>query len=145
MSKSFIKINGDKELQDLFNRLDVKPIEIRQVSRAAAGRVRTAARRKAPKGKTGNLRRGITVQSSRNKNYASVWIGPNYGRFKGARASHAHFVAFKFMRSNGRISTNNPIGQFIQEAASEVGAKALESAQKKYVSMLNRKIKRILK
>lgn len=143
MSKSFIKLNGDKELQRLFNELDVKPKEIRTVSRAMAGRVRTAARKKAPKGKTGNLRRGITIQSGTNKNYASVWVGPNYGRFRGPIAPHAHLVAFKFMRSTGKISNRNPIGQFIQEAAHEVQDKIIATGIKRYISLLQRKINKL--
>ena len=141
-----IKFNGDIELQRLFKELDVSPSKIRQASMAAGNMIRTRARKKLKATqKTGNLMRSIIVKPGRNKKYASVWVGPNYGRFATDRGPHAHLVAFKFMRSTGRTSTNHPLGQFIQEAAGELEAKVMASVTNKYKKILEKEISKLLR
>ena len=62
--KSVIQISGDKELFNLFKKLDVKPSVIRQVSRYAGGIVRKQTRDNIKsRSKSGNLMRGIVVRS----------------------------------------------------------------------------------
>lgn len=148
MARNVIYLEGDKKLQRLFNNLTVSPSQIRTVSRSAGNVVKTRARKiikAAGAVKTGNLMRGIIVKAGKNKKYASVWVGPNYGRFSGPIAPHAHLVAFKFMRSTGKVSNNDPLGQFVQRAASQVKDKVMASSSKAYIRVLDRGIKKLLR
>ena len=162
-SRKTIELEGDYELARLFKELNMKPAEIRQGARFAAGIIRSKARQKAPKGKTGNLRKGIVIKNSKNRKYASVWVGPNYGRHGKNRAPHAHLVAFKFTRSRGKfgfgsktnrdyeikspgaVSTRKPIGQFIKQAAAENEETVARRAMDKYVKVLDKKIAKLLR
>jgi hypothetical protein len=143
--KSVIQITGDKELSNLFKHLDVKPAIIRQISRYAGGIVRKQTRDNIKsRSKSGNLMRGIVVRSGKNRNYASVWVGPNYSK-SGPRAPHAHLVAESYKLSTGRISTYKPFGQFVKKAAAQVNAKILKDIKGKYIKVLEKQISKLLK
>lgn len=166
-SRKAIELEGDYELARLFKELNMKPAEIRQGARFAAGIIRSKARQKAPKGTNsknpGALKRGIVIKNSKNRKYASVWVGPNYGRHGNNRAPHAHLVAFKFTRSRGKfgfgnktnrdyeikspgaVSTRKPIGQFIKQAAAENEEMVARRAMDKYVKVLDKKIAKLLR
>jgi len=141
MPKGLITVQGDKRLLRLYKNLNVTHKQHVAITRKAGNIVKTWARKKIPVGPTGNLKDSLVVKAS--KNYGGVWVGPNYGRFGGAaNGSHFHLVYKKFMRSHGKISTHNPMGNVMQEAAAEQEGKIKNTLAKGYGSLLKRKLRK---
>ena len=145
MAAGLIRMEGDNKLHRVFKQLNVKPREIRAVTRGAGNIVKNRARKIIAKAdfddSEGTLKESIVVTTS--KKYNGVWVGPNYGRYKGKRGSHFHLVAFDFTRSSGKRSTDHPIGQVIHQAAADVDVKIRKSMGKRFGSLLMRKIRKV--
>jgi len=161
-----ITVNGDKELQKILSRANVTSGEIRSISRRAGNVIKNQARKNIKnfnfKDSTGQLAESIVVKGS--KRYAGVWVGPAYSgkvfqetifqgeiagtffnvtREKTAFGKHFHLVAFDFIRSDGKRSTSNPIGQVVQEAAALKRAAIRSTLAKGYGTLLKRKLRKL--
>lgn len=148
-----IEIRGDAELERLFKTIGSKLSRrvMNNLHAPAARIIQKKARTKVPV-KTGQLKKSIVVKRSKSNKWPHVWVGPNYFRGK-ARGPHAHLVAFESkprMTNKGAyrgrsMEHETPIGQFVQEAATEVQAEVFARLKKSYALELEKQMKKILK
>jgi len=163
--KKYIQLIGADEIVRDFKKLPdrIKPRAVRSIARYAASPIRAEARKIVPVGSTykraknqaspGNLKKSIMIGSmrSKSKKASGVFVGPRYkrGKYLGA---HGHLVAFgSGQRPHPRSGTSgkigdggfNPIGDFMQEAASRVKDQVLSRLNNGMMRVIDREFRKL--